>query len=231
MKLKNEMIFNFAMQVKSVIAGTNEGVDSKGRDYSIRSFVLDGMVLDGINPMTNNVVDIDQYGTGLKKVIKVMNDKKIQVPLLDNNGNHKKDLLTKDYLFETENPTSLFGKFCQFEGKVSYYTSENGEVLPTVRITDFTVLNVPIKGTIETATLPSFPTEAQAKASGLFDESVETVGAASTNTISVLLGLSEADALALKQNNPAEYKSQLEELNKTARGLNKKAIVEELATV
>ena len=170
MKLKNEMTFNFAMQVKSVIAGTNEGVDSKGRDYSIRSFV----------------VDIDQYGTGLKKVIKVMNDKKIQVPLLDTNGHHKKDLLTKDYLFETENPTSLFGKFCQFEGKVSYYTSENGEVLPTVRITDFTVLNVPIKGTIETATLPSFPTEAQAKASGLFDESVETVGAASTNTISVL---------------------------------------------
>ena len=231
MKLKNEMTFNFAMQVKSVIARTNEGVDSKGRDYSIRSFVLDGMVLDGINPMTNNVVDIDQYGTGLKKVIKVINDKKIQVPLLDNNGNHKKDLLTKDYLFETENPTSLFSKFCQFEGKVSYYTSENGEVLPTVRITDFTVLNIPIKGTIENATLPSFQTEAQAKASGLFDESVETVGVASSNTISVLLGLSEADALALKQNNPAEYKSQLEELNKTARGLNKKAIVEELTTV
>jgi hypothetical protein len=191
------------------------------------------MILDGQSPFTNNVVDTDVYGTGSKKVIKVMNDRKIQSPLLDENGKPKKDFSTGSILFEINNPTILQGKTCMFDGIVNYYTTDNGEVLPSIRLKDYAVVNQTTVGKREEVMIPSYPTEAAALSTGLFESDVINASSnnGGTSALSSLMGISDADLLALKTNNLEGYKQKLNDLLLITKGVNKREVERELAAI
>ena len=231
MKRKNELKLSFVMVVQSVIESTNLAIDNNGDSSEIRNFIIDGMILEGQNPFTNIVVETEIYGTGNKKVIKVMNDRKIQSPILDENGRPKKDIVTGSVLFEINNPTILHGKTCMFNGVVSYYTTKTGEVVPSIRIKDYAVVSQPAFDKSEDITIPSYTSEANALATGLFEADVINTSSnnGGTSVIASLLGISEVDLLALKTNNPTSYIQKLNELLLTVKGVNKKEVEKELA--
>lgn len=231
MKRKNELKLSFVMVVQSVIESTNLVTDNNGVSSEIRNFIIDGMILEGQSPFTNNVVETEVYGTGSKKVIKVMNDRKIQSQIIDENGRPKKDFATGSVLFEINNPTILQGKTCMFDGVVSYYTTDNGEVLPSIRIKDYAVVNQSTVGKREEVIIPSYPSEAAALLTGLFEAGTERNENNGTSVLATLTGMSEADLLALKTNNPEGYKQKLNDLLLTTKGVNKREVEKELAAI
>lgn len=233
MKRKNELRLSFVMLVQTVMEKTNLVTDNNGVPSEIRNFIIDGMILEGQSPYTNNVEEIDVYGTGSKKVIKVMNDRKIQSPILDENGRPKKDFVTGSLLFENDNPTILHGKTCVFDGVVSYYTTDNGEVVPSIRIKDYAIINQSISGKRDEirVTIPSYSSEAVALATGEFETETGGNGNNGTSALSSLMGISDADLLALKTNNPDGYKQKLNDLLLTTKGVNKREVEKELAAI
>lgn len=233
MKRKNELKLSFVMLVQTVIEKTNLVTDNNGIPSEIRNFIIDGLILEGQSPFTNNVEDTEVYGTGSKKVIKIMNDRKIQSQILDEHGRPKKDFVTGSVLFEIDNPTILHGKTCVFDGVVSYYTTDNGAVVPSIRLKDYAIINQSISGKRDEirVTIPSYSSEAVALATGEFETETGSNANNGNSVLATLTGMSDVDLLALKTNNPDGYKQRLNDLLITARGVNKREIERELAAI